>query len=124
MSHIIDRRLNAKNKSAVNRQRFLQRYREHIKKAVADAMAQRSITDMEQGEKISIPSRDVQEPVFQHGRGGRRENVLPGNKEFVAGDKISRPPPGGTGAGGSEASEDRKSTRLNSSHVAAWYAVF
>lgn len=105
MSHIIDRRLNAKNKSAVNRQRFLQRYREHIKKAVADAMAQRSITDMEQGEKISIPSRDVQEPVFQHGRGGRRENVLPGNKEFVAGDKISRPPPGGTGAGGSEASD-------------------
>src|SRR5690625_6609694 len=60
---------------------------------------------MEQGEKISNPSRDVQEPVFQHGRGGRRENVLPGNKEFVAGDKISRPPPGGTGAGGSEASD-------------------
>src|SRR5690625_5866937 len=89
MSHIIDRRLNAKNKSAVNRQRFLQRYREHIKKAVADAMAQRSITDMEQGEKISIPSRDVQEPVFQHGRGGRRENVLPVNKELVDGDKFS-----------------------------------
>src|SRR5690625_6437627 len=89
MSHIIDRRLNAKNKSAVNRQRDLQRYREHIKKAVADAMAQRSITDMEQGEKISIPSRDVQEPVFQHGRGGRRENVLPRNKEVVAGAKFS-----------------------------------
>src|SRR5690625_6056383 len=103
MNHIINRRHNDKNKTAVNRQRFLQRYREQIKKAVADAMAKRSITDMEQGEKISIPSRDVQEPVFQHGRGGRRENVLPGNKEFVAGDKISRPPPGGTGAG------DRKS---------------
>ena len=28
MSYIIDRRLNAKNKSAVNRQRFLRRYRE------------------------------------------------------------------------------------------------
>src|SRR5690625_5923097 len=84
MSHIIDRRLNAKNKSAVNRQRFLQRYREHIKKAVADAMAQRSITDMEQGEKISIPSRDVQEPDFQHGRGGRRENVLPRSEEHTS----------------------------------------
>ena len=105
MSHIIDRRLNAKNKSAVNRQRFLQRYREHIKKAVADAMTQRSITDMEQGEKISIPSRDVHEPTFQHGKGGRRKNVLAGNKEFVSGDKISRPPPGGSGAGGSEASD-------------------
>lgn len=105
MSHIIDRRLNAKNKSAVNRQRFLQRYREHIKKAVADAMTQRSIADMQQGEKVSIPSRDVQEPSFQHGLGGRRENVLAGNREFVAGDKIARPPSDGSGAGGSGASD-------------------
>ncbi|HEY8940302.1 MAG TPA: DUF444 family protein, partial [Cellvibrio sp.] len=38
MSYIIDRRLNAKNKSAVNRQRFLRRYREQIQKAVSDAV--------------------------------------------------------------------------------------
>jgi len=57
MSYVIDRRLNGKNKSTVNRQRFLQRYREHIKKAVDEAVSHRSITDMEHGEQISIPTR-------------------------------------------------------------------
>ena len=36
MSYVIDRRLNGKNKSTVNRERFLRRYREHIKKAVEE----------------------------------------------------------------------------------------
>ena len=30
MSYVIDRRLNGKNKSTVNRQRFIRRYRDHI----------------------------------------------------------------------------------------------
>jgi len=50
ISHVVDRRLNGKNKSAVNRNRFLRRYRRHIKKAVSEAVHNRSITDMEQGE--------------------------------------------------------------------------
>lgn len=99
MSYIIDRRLNGKNKSMVNRQRFLRRYKSHIKKAVTDAVSKRSITDMERGEKISIPTRDTQEPVFGHGQGGSRDRVLPGNKEFHAGDKVLRPK-GGAGSGG------------------------
>ena len=41
MSYVIDRRLNGKNKSTVNRQRFLRRYREHIKKAVLEDEANR-----------------------------------------------------------------------------------
>ena len=106
MSYIVDRRLNAKNKSAVNRQRFLRRYRQHIKKAVAEAVTRRSITDIDKGEQISIPTRDISEPVFHHGRGGRVNNVLPGNKEFVQGDHIPRPPGGaGAGGGGSGASD-------------------
>jgi len=100
MSYIIDRRLNSKNKSTVNRERFLRRYRGHIKKAVSDAIDKRSITDMESGEKISIPSRDVSEPIFHHGEGGERQRVLPGNDEFIAGDKIKRPQGGGGGGGG------------------------
>jgi hypothetical protein len=32
MSHIIDRRLNGKNKSAVNRERFLRRFKAQIRK--------------------------------------------------------------------------------------------
>jgi len=101
MSYIIDRRLNGKNKSMVNRQRFLRRYKSHIKKAVTDAVNQRSITDMERGEKISIPTRDTAEPVFGHGEGGNRQRVLPGNKEFNKGDKVLRPK-GNSGGGPGE----------------------
>lgn len=106
MTQIIDRRLNGKNKSAVNRERFLRRYRHHIKKAVAEAVQKRSITDIERGESVSIPSRDIQEPVFHHGQGGRRDMVHPGNKEFVAGDQLPKPPSGGGGQGGGQASPD------------------
>ena len=88
MSYVIDRRLNGKNKSTVNRQRFLRRYREHIKKAVEEAVSRRSIMDMEHGEQISIPGRDIDEPVLHHGRGGKQTIIHPGNKEFTAGEHI------------------------------------
>ena len=97
---LIDRRLNGKHKSAVNRQRFLRRYRKHIKEAVADAVNKRSITDIDRGDEISIPRKDISEPQFRHGRGGRQQRILPGNKEFVSGDKIARPTGGGGGSGG------------------------
>ncbi|MCM2330552.1 MAG: YeaH/YhbH family protein [Pseudomonas sagittaria] len=100
MSYVIDRRLNGKNKSTVNRQRFLRRYRDHIKKAVEEAVSRRSITDMEHGEQISIPSRDIDEPVLHHGRGGRQTIIHPGNKEFTAGERIPRPSGGGGGGSG------------------------
>lgn len=100
MSYIVDRRLNAKNKSTVNRQRFLQRYRKRIRKAVSDAVDTRSITDMERGEEVTIPADDVSEPVFHHGPGGSRSVVHPGNKEFVQGDRIKRPEGGGAGGEG------------------------
>ena len=100
MSYVIDRRLNGKNKSTVNRQRFLRRYREHIKKAVEEAVSRRSIMDMEHGEQISIPGRDIDEPVLHHGRGGKQTVVHPGNKEFTAGEHIPRPQGGGGGGGG------------------------
>ena len=104
MSHVIDRRLNGKNKSTVNRQRFLRRYRDHIKKAVEEAVSRRSITDMEHGEQISIPGRDIDEPVLHHGRGGRQTTVHPGNREFTTGEKIARPQGGGGGQGAGKAS--------------------
>ena len=104
MTQIIDRRINGKNKSAVNRQRFLRRFRQQIKKAVSDAVDTRSITEIDHGEKINIPTKDTHEPIFGHGPGGRRDAVHPGNKEFTTGDRIKRPPSGG-GGGGSEASD-------------------
>lgn len=103
MSYVIDRRVNGKNKSTVNRQRFLRRYKAHIKKAVEEAIGRRSITDIEHGEQISIPSRDIDEPIFHHGAGGRQTRVFPGNREFSTGDRIARPEGGGGGGGGSQA---------------------
>ena len=50
MSYIVDRRLNGKNKSTVNRQRFLRRYRKHIKKAVDEAEHEKELA-IEQSEK-------------------------------------------------------------------------
>jgi hypothetical protein len=100
---IIDRRQQGKQKSAVNRQRFLKRFRKHIKEAVTDAVNKRSITDMERGEEISIPKKDVSEPIFRQGKGGKQRRVLPGNKEFIRGDRIDRQG-GGKGGGGGKAS--------------------
>jgi uncharacterized protein len=98
VSYIVDRRLNSKNKSAVNRQRFLERHRSHIQKAVQEAIKSRSITDMDRGEQVTIPAKDVGEPVFSHAPAGRRSIVHPGNKEFAQGDRIPRPQ-GGAGRG-------------------------
>ncbi len=106
MSRIVDRRLNGKNKSAVNRQKFIRRFRTQIKKAVAEAVAERSVTDLDKGEKISIPSKDTSEPFFHHGQGGKRERIHPGNKEFQQGDRIPRPKGGEGGGGGREASNE------------------
>lgn len=105
MANFIDRRLNAKGKSTVNRQRFINRYKQQIKKAVSDAVTRRSVTDVDKGEKISIPTRDISEPMFHQGKGGVRDRVHPGNDQFARGDKIDRPPGGsGGGSGKGEAS--------------------
>jgi uncharacterized sporulation protein YeaH/YhbH (DUF444 family) len=107
MVHFIDRRLNGKNKSAVNRQRFIRRYKSQIKKAVSDAVAKRSIQDIESGENIRIPTKDITEPTFHQGKGGHREMVHPGNDRFVTGEHIDRPEGGGgKGGGGSGDASD------------------
>ncbi|MCB1620491.1 MAG: YeaH/YhbH family protein [Thiothrix sp.] len=106
MAYIVDRRLNSKNKSLVNRQRFLKRYHKQIREAVSDAVSRRNMTDMEQGDTITIPKRDISEPHFHHGDGGQREIVHPGNREFIEGDRIQRPPKGGGGGSGSGDASD------------------
>jgi uncharacterized sporulation protein YeaH/YhbH (DUF444 family) len=98
LTYLIDRRLQGKNKSAVNRERFLRRYKSQIKDAVGRAIKGRSITDVENGEKVSIPVKDVSEPSFGHAHGGVWEVVNPGNQEYQKGDQINRPK-GGAGSG-------------------------
>lgn len=105
MSQVIDRRLNGKHKSAINRQRFIKRYKTQIKEAVAESLAGRSITDIESGEEINLPTRDISEPHFHHSKGGTHETVHPGNEEFITGDQIARPPSGSGGRGNKASNE-------------------
>ncbi|HEY3048691.1 MAG TPA: YeaH/YhbH family protein [Polaromonas sp.] len=106
LQQVIDRRLSGKNKSIGNRERFLRRFRGQIRDAIRRAVAGRSIHDIEQGEDITLPRRDVSEPVFGHGTGGTRETVHPGNRDYVRGDHIARPQGGAGGAGQGDASPD------------------
>lgn len=101
--HIIDRRLSGKNKSVGNRERFVRRYKQQIAEAVRRAVSKRDIRHIEEAENITIPRKDIREPVFHHGQGGIRDTVHPGNTDHVRGDRIARPQ-GGAG-GGSQASD-------------------
>ena len=103
MSHFIDRRENPRGKSAVNRARFLRRYKAQIGAAVKKMVSERRIADMEQGGDVYLPRKDISEPAFGFGAGGDREIVLPGNKTFTRGDRIPRPEGGRGGGGGSQA---------------------
>ena len=106
MTFLIDRRSNPKQKSAVNRQRFLRRYKDQIKQSVTKNLRGRRITEDGKGEKISIPAKDIGEPTFRHGQGGQITHVAPGNEEFTRGDKIARPRGGGGGSGPGQASNE------------------
>jgi uncharacterized sporulation protein YeaH/YhbH (DUF444 family) len=70
-------------------------------------VSKRSITDIDRGDNISIPSKDLDEPTFRSGQGGLRETVNPGNKDFTTGDQVAKPSKGqgGQGSGQGEASD-------------------
>jgi uncharacterized protein len=105
LQQIIDRRLSGKNKSIGNRERFLRRHKDQIREAVRRAVDGRGIRDMERGEEVHIPKKDLSEPVFGHGEGGTREVVRPGNRDHVKGDRVPKPQ-GGQGRGqGNQASD-------------------
>ncbi len=46
MSNLIDRRLNDRRKSSVNRERFVRRYKEHVRRAVDEAVSSKSLKDL------------------------------------------------------------------------------
>jgi uncharacterized sporulation protein YeaH/YhbH (DUF444 family) len=107
---IIDRRLDSKNKSSVNRGRFIERFKGQIRKAVADAINKRGIREIDNGEKIGISGKDIAEPEFGHGRGGVWETVRPGNDRYSSKDLVDRPKGGGgQGPGKGQASPDGES---------------
>src|SRR4051794_16501882 len=99
--HIVDRRLNPGGKSLENRQRFLRRAKAHLRRAVRDAANVRNIRDIDAGGEIAIPSEGTAEPNLGHGPGGLRDAVVPGNRDYLAGDILPRPS-GNGGNGGRE----------------------
>jgi uncharacterized sporulation protein YeaH/YhbH (DUF444 family) len=80
----------------------LRRYKAQIKQSISEAINKRSVTDIESGESVSIPTDDINEPMFHQGRGGLRNRVHPGNDHFVQNDRIERPQGGGGGGGGGQ----------------------
>src|ERR1700704_6932150 len=98
--HIVDRRLNPRGKSLENRQRFLRRAKELVKRAVKQSSQDRGIQDVLEGGEVSIPLDGMNEPRLRRGPGGVRDQVLPGNKKFVEGDMLPR-----SGEGRGKASE-------------------
>jgi uncharacterized sporulation protein YeaH/YhbH (DUF444 family) len=102
---IVDRRLSGKNKSVGNRERFLRRHKAQIRDAVRRAVDSRGIRDIEQAEEVTIPRKDLSQPIFHHDQGGRREVVHPGNRKYVQGDRVARPPHAQGQAGAGQASD-------------------
>ncbi len=105
--HIIDRRLNVSGKNLPNRQRFLRRAKAQVQRAVHDAARQRDIKDVDGSGEIVIPIDGIYEPTFRRSdTGGLRERVLPGNRDFLEGDRIDRPDSEEGAGNGPEGSPD------------------
>ncbi|MDX5421215.1 MAG: YeaH/YhbH family protein [Hymenobacteraceae bacterium] len=100
MSHIVDRRKNDKGKSTGNRQKFLKRVENQIKKAIPDIISQESIKDSSSGGSVKVPVRGLEEPNFRHDpKTGKKQIVRPGNDRFNEGDRVPKPKGGGGGSG-------------------------
>ena len=103
---IIDRRKNPKDKSLVNRQRFLKRHVDEVRSAVREKIRESDVKDIASKEpkKVKVAAEGTEEPVFRQGGGGVVERVLSGNKEYQVGDTIPRPQ--GARGGGSQGAPD------------------
>ena len=102
MGTIIDRRLNQGQKNLGNRQRFIRKAKDQIKKAITKNIK----NDTDSDENIKIPIDSIDEPTFGNDwNTGINRRVLPGNKDYVPQDQIERPK-GGDGSKGSKPSDD------------------
>lgn len=97
MSVIIDRRP-LSGKSAINRERFIRRFKGLLKHQVDSITNQRSIRDVDIPAEVEVQILDVSEPHFVFASdSGQAVRVLPGNDQYNVGDRI---PKKGQGEGG------------------------
>ncbi|MBZ9796428.1 YeaH/YhbH family protein [Mesorhizobium sp. ES1-4] len=109
MPIFIDRRLNPKDKSLSNRQRFLKRARAELKRSVRNQVREGRIAEVDREHAVPMPRKDITEPTFSDaGDSGRRQHVLPGNRTYIPGELIPKPGRGGMGSSspGNKESED------------------
>ena len=99
MSTVIDRRLNPRDKTIKNRQKFVQRSRDQIKRAVKESIDSGNIADIE-NDKARIRVKGINEPEFTiDPKTGDKKYVLPGNKKHVVGDRQDKPSEDGGSSG-------------------------
>ncbi len=85
------------NDNIGSRQRFEGRYKKHIDDAYERAIGRSVMGDIGKEDLVyTIPKSDLDEPHIQHGNGGSKDFVLPGNEKFVVGDRFKKPSGGGT----------------------------
>jgi len=108
MPIFIDRRLNPKDKSLGNRQRFLRRAREELKRSIRDKIRTGRIADADAEHTVPMPERGTGEPSFNDDKNtGRRQHILPGNRHYAQGDLVPKPGQGGgASSAGNRPSED------------------
>lgn len=93
MSTIVDRRFTVKDGSTISRQKFIERYKKQLKKAIRVVVADSSIKDFKFGDKkIKIDaSDDINLPSIGYDRdSGVFEGVDVGNKTYKKGDKVGK----------------------------------
>jgi uncharacterized sporulation protein YeaH/YhbH (DUF444 family) len=107
---IIDRRKNPGGKSSGNRQKFLKRTKEEVRKSIHEKLGERSIKGSSDSQDVVITRKGISEPQFGHKQNsGTRDIVLPGNEDYVEGDLIEKPQGGGQGGAGGKASDSGES---------------
>ena len=110
MHFILDRRT-TKGNASENRQKFLRRVRDVVKKSMQEGFKNKSIKEIGNGgHDIVIDSQRIKksldEPNFNYDFGDNEKWVLPGNDSFGKGDFISKPKNQGQGQGQGQASDD------------------
>jgi len=100
--HIIDRRKNPAGKNMPNRKRFIDKAKQKIKEKLKENLSKREITS-DEDEQININIDGIDEPSFGYDSdSGEWDYVLPGNKDYMPGDKLPKPQGGSGGGKGSK----------------------
>lgn len=105
MSTVIDRRINPRDKTIRNRQKFIQRSKQQIRRQVKESISTGNIADIDKTYP-RVKVKGISEPHFDFDRStGNKQYVLPGNKDFVVGDGIKKPEESGSTSSASDNGE-------------------